>query len=132
MQEYKRIDIAKDQVVPVAERMKKEGRFLVMIHGFIDKDGQIDISYEYAVDPAIESYHVVGERQLPSIGEIYDTAATWPEREINELFGVEFEGLDMSQRLFLPEDMLETQGKGHIMVMPLSELVEKNKKEATR
>ena len=132
MQEYKRIDIAKDQIVPVAERMKKEGRFLVMIHGFIDKDGQIDISYEYAVDPTIESYHVVGERQLPSIGEIYDTAATWPEREINELFGVEFEGLDMSKRLFLPEDMLETQGKGHIMVMPLSELVEKNKKEATR
>jgi hypothetical protein len=26
----------------------------------------------------------------------------------------------------LPEDMLETQGKGQIMVMPLNELVEKN------
>ena len=35
----------------------------------------------------------------------------------------------MSKRLFLPEDMLETQGKGQIMVTPLSELVEKNKKE---
>jgi hypothetical protein len=39
---------------------------------------------------------------------------------------VEFEGLDTSKRLFLPEDMLETQGKGQIMVMPLNELVEKN------
>lgn len=131
MQEYKRIDIGKDQVVPIAEKMKKQGRFLVMIHGYIDKDGKMDVSYDYAVDPAIESYHVVGETTLPSIGEIYDTAATWPERELNELFGVVFEGLDLSQRLFLPEDMLEDQGKGHIMVTPLSELVEKNKKEAS-
>lgn len=126
MQEYKRIDIGKDQVVPVAERMRREGRYLVMIHGFINNEGQMDISYDYAVDPAIESYHVVGETTLPSIGEIYDTAATWPERELNELFAVEFEGLDMSKRLFLPEDMLETQGRGQIMVMPLNELVEKN------
>ena len=126
MQEYKRIDIGKDQVVPVAERMRKEGRYLVMIHGFINNDGQMDVSYDYAVDPAIESYHVVGETVLPSIGDIYDTAATWPERELNELFAVEFEGLDTSKRLFLPEDMLETQGKGQIMVTPLSELVEKN------
>ena len=126
MQEYKRIDISKDQVVPVAERMRKEGRYLVMIHGFINNDGQMDVSYDYAVDPAIESYHVVGETVLPSIGAIYDTAATWPEREFNELFAVEFEGLDTSKRLFLPEDMLETQGKGQIMVTPLSELVEKN------
>ena len=126
MQEYKRIDISKDQVVPVAERMRREGRYLVMIHGFINNDGQMDVSYDYAVDPAIESYHVVGETVLPSIGDIYDTAATWPERELNELFAVEFEGLDTSKRLFLPEDMLETQGKGQIMVMPLSELVEKN------
>lgn len=130
MQEYKKIVIGKDQVVPVAERMKKAGHFLVMIHGYIDKEGNMDVSYDYAVDPAIESYHVVGEMTLPSIGDIYDTAATWPEREINELFGVEFEGLDMSKRLFLPEDMLEDQGRGHIMVTPLKELVEKNKKEA--
>jgi hypothetical protein len=126
MQEYKRIDIGKDQVVPTAEKMRREGKALVMIHGFINNDGQMDISYDYAVDPAVESYHVVGETVLPSIGKIYDAAATWPERELNELFAVEFEGLDTSKRLFLPEDMLETQGKGQIMVMPLNELVEKN------
>ena len=126
MQEYKRIDISKDQIVPVAERMKKEGRYLVMIHGFVNKDGAMDVSWDYAVDPAVESYHVVGETVFPSIGDLYDTAATWPERELNELFDVQFEGLDMSKRLFLPEDMLEDQGKGHIMVTPLSELVAKN------
>ena len=30
----------------------------------------------------------------------------------------------MSKRLFLPEDMLDAQGKGQIMVTPLSELVD--------
>ena len=129
MQEYKRIDIGKDQIVPVAERMRKAGVYLVMIHAFIEKEGRMDISWDYAVDPAIESYHVVGEMKVPSVGEIYDTAATWPERELNELFGIEFEGLDVSKRLFLPEDMLETQGKGQIMVTHLKELVEKNVKK---
>lgn len=126
MQEYKRIDIAKDQIVPVAERMRKDGRYLVMVHAFIDKENRMDISYDYAVDGVIESYHVVGEMCVPSISPIYDTAAEWPERELNELYSIEFEGLDVSKRLFLPEDMLETQGKGQIMVTPLAELVEKN------
>ena len=129
MQEYKRIDITKDQIVPIAERMRKQNVYLVMIHAFINKEGLMDISWDYAVNPAVESYHVVGEMTLPSIGEIYDVAATWPERELNEIFGVEFEGLDMSKRLFLPEDLLEEQGKGQIMVTPLNELVEKNRKE---
>ena len=122
MQEYKRIDIGKDEIVPLAKRMREEGRMLVMIHGFLNKDGQPDISYDYAVDPEIESYHVVGEEKVPSISSIYATAAEWPERELNEIFGWEFEGLDVSKRLFLPEDMLEDQGKGQIMVKPLSEL----------
>lgn len=126
MQEYKVTVIGKDQIVPIAESMRKRGIYLVMIHAFVNKEGQIDLSYEYAVDPDIESYHVIGETSVPSIGDIYDTAATWPERELNELLGIEFEGLDTSKRLFLPEDLLETQGKGQILVTPLSELRDKN------
>ena len=67
MQEYKRIDIDKEQIVPLAERMHRQGRQLVMIHGFINGDGQLDISYDYAVEPVIEGYHVVGETVLPWI-----------------------------------------------------------------
>ena len=129
MQEYKKTVIGKDQIVPIAERMRKNGVWLTMIHAFINKEGQIDVSYDYQVEPNIESYHVVGEMSLPSIGGIYDVAAEWPEREINELFGVTFEGLDLSKRLFLPEDLLEDQGKGQIMVTPLSELRSKNRQE---
>ena len=126
MQEYRKIVISKDQIVPIAEKMRKEGRLLVMIHGFINEEGLMDVSWDYAVDSVVESYHVIGETSFPSIESIYDVAAAWPERELNELFALEFEGLDTSLRLFLPEDMLETQGKGQIMVMPLSELREKN------
>ena len=46
------------------------------------------------------------------------------DRRAEELLGLEFEGLDTSKRLFLPEDMLETEGKGQILVKPLSELRE--------
>lgn len=123
MQEYRAIPIARDEIRPLAERMKKAGRSLVMIHAWFNRDEQIVVSWDYAVDPAVESYQLVGEPKLPSIGDVYDSAAIWPERELNELFGLDFEGLDCSKRLFLPEDMLETQGRGQIMVTPLSELV---------
>ena len=48
MQEYKKTVITKDQVVPIAEKMRKAGNALVMIHGFIDNDGQMDVSWDYA------------------------------------------------------------------------------------
>ena len=130
MQDYRAIPVAREEIRPLAERMKKAGNSLVMIHAWFNRDEQIVVSWDYAVESAVESYQLVGETKLPSIGDIYDSAAIWPERELNELFGLDFEGLDCSKRLFLPEDMLETQGRGQIMVTPLSELVEKNRKEA--
>lgn len=123
MQEFKRIDITRDEIIPTAERMRKEGRQLIMIHGYLDNDGKPVVSYDYEVNGCTESYNVTGKMKLPSISEIYSAAAEWPERELNELIGLEFEGLDVSKRLFLPEDFLD--GKGHILVTPLSELVDK-------
>lgn len=122
MQEYKAIQITKDEIVPTALRMRHAGKALVMIHGFLTAEGVPHVSWDYAVDPAVESYYVEGETKLPSIGDVYDEAARWPELELHELLDLEFEGLDTSRRLFLPEDMLETQGKGQIYVQPLSEL----------
>ena len=56
MQEYKKIAITKDDVIPTAERMKKAGVALAMIHGFINDEGKPNISYEYEVGNGIESY----------------------------------------------------------------------------
>ena len=123
MQEYRKIMITKDEIVPTAERMRKAGVILAMIHGFVTDDGKINVSYEYQIDDRIESYTVEGESVLPTISHIYDLAAQWPERELSELIDVTFEGLDTSKRLFMPESMLE--GQGQIFVTPMDELIEK-------
>ena len=128
MQDYKKIPITKDEIVPTAEKMRKEGVTLAMIHGFLNDQGLPNISYEYQVGEGIESYTVDGEKVLPSISGIYDLAAEWPERELMELIDVTFEGVDTSKRLFMPDSMLS--GQGQIFVTPMDELIKKaHKKE---
>ena len=123
MQAYKKIQITKDQIRPTAQKMREAGVTLAMIHAFFEDDGKFNISYEYEVGTGIESYYVADTGVLPSISDIYDLGAEWPEREINELMGLEFEGLDTSKRLFLPETMVE--GQGQILVTPMDQLIKK-------
>ena len=123
MQAYKKIQITKDQIRPTAQKMREAGVTLAMIHAFFEDDGKFNISYEYEVGSGIESYYVADEGTLPSIADIYDLGAEWPEREINELMGLEFEGLDTYKRLFLPETMVE--GQGQILVTPMDQLIKK-------
>ncbi len=124
MQKNEKIMITKDQVLETAERMRSEGRLLVMIHGYLEQDGTPVVTYDYDDGANLLSYEVRGESVLPSIAGIYDQAAAWPEREINELLPISFEGLNCEQRLFLPDNLLD--GKGQILVTPLNELREKN------
>ena len=124
MQTYKKFLIKKEDILPTAERMKTALYPLMMIHGHVDKEGQNVISYDYEVGDCLESYSVSGEKELPSLGGIYDSAAIWPEREIIELMDIKFSGMDNTERLFLADNMLD--GQGHIIVTPLSELRDKN------
>lgn len=124
MQTNQVTEITRDEVVSIAQKMRAEKRLLVMIHGYIEKDGIPVIAYEYGDGSNILSYVVRGETVLPTISHIYDVAASWPEREINELIAVTFEGLDCSERLFLPDNLLD--GKGHILVTPMDELRKNN------
>ena len=123
MQEYKKISITKDEIIPTAQKMREAGIPLAMIHGFINDNGKPNVSYEFEVGSGIESYTVDGEDVLPSIAQIYDLAAEWPERELMELMEVTFEGVDTSKRLFMPDSMLD--GQGHIIVTPMDELIDK-------
>lgn len=122
MQDYKIIQITREEVLPTAEQMRKEGVFLAMIHGHIEDDGSPVVAYEYEIGSGIESYQVRGEKILPTISGIYDSGAEWPEREIMELMDITFEGLDASQRLFMPESMIS--GQGHIIVTPMDKLID--------
>ena len=53
MQEYKKIEITKEQVIPTAEKMRADGIALAMIHGFINDEGKPNVSYEYEVGSGI-------------------------------------------------------------------------------
>lgn len=124
MQTNEIIPITRDQIVPTAEKMRAEGRLLVLIHGHLESDGVPVVSYDYDDGANLLSYEVRGESSLPTVSHIYDAAAAWAEREIHELLPIIFEGLDCSQRLFLPDSMLE--GQGQITVTSLKDLREKN------
>lgn len=124
MQTNQKIVISKDQIVPVAQKMRAENRQLVMIHGHLNKENQPVITYDYSLGPELACYEVTGESSVPSITEIYSCAAEWPEREINELLGFTFEGLDTTERLFLPDNMIE--GQGQILVTPIPTLRKEN------
>ena len=126
MQEYKKILISKDEIVPTALKMRQDNVHLAIIHAYIDKAGTPHVSYEYEIGGAIHSYTVDGEKVLPSIVDIYDLGAEWAEREIMELMDITFEGLDTSKRLFMPDSMLS--GQGHILVTPMDELIEETHK----
>ena len=76
----KKIYITKEEIIPMAQRMRSEGRALLLIHGHRDEDGKPIVSYEFFVDQDIESYEVQGEEVLPDITDIYDLAAQWPEQ----------------------------------------------------
>lgn len=123
MQPYQKFDIAKEEIVSTAQRMHAAGIPLIMIHGLVNAEGQNVVSYEYGVDKGIESYQVTfADNALPSVSAVYDAAAAWPEKELEELMGIQFDGLDMPGRLFLPENLIDD--RGHIIVTPLSELRE--------
>ena len=127
MQAYKKHVIAKKDIIPVAKRMREMGIPLAMIHAFITEDGVPIVSYEYQKDPDIVSVTVIGESTLPTISDIYDLAAEWPEREIMELMPITFEGLSTEKRLFMPDNMLD--GQGQILVTPMEKLKEMNNTE---
>lgn len=119
MQTNRKTQVTRNQILPIAEKMREQGVMLIMIHGWQGDDGTPVITYDYSLGPVVDSYEVRGERSLPSIESVYDVAAQWAEREISEWMDVTFEGLDTSKRLFMPDNLLE--GTGQILVTPLKE-----------
>ncbi len=124
MQTNEKIQITPEEIVPTAEKMRAENRLLIMIHGHMEKDGTPVVSYDYDDGANVLSYEVRGHATVPTISHIYDAAAQWAERDVAELVPITFEGLDCSQRLFMPDNLLS--GQGQITVTPLNVLREEN------
>ena len=124
MQTNEKIHITPEEIVPTAEKMRAENRLLIMIHGHMENDGTPVVSYDYDDGANVLSFEVRGHATVPTISHIYDAAAQWAERDVAELVPITFEGLDCSQRLFMPDNLLS--GQGQITVTPLNVLREEN------
>jgi Ni,Fe-hydrogenase III component G len=111
--------ITKEEVVTTAKKMLEEKRRLVIMNGYIDKEDNNVVAYNFDIDGNIKTYLCKGYRVLPSLTPIYGGSAQWCEEEICEMMPMEFEGLNKSGRLFLPDDF---DGSGQILVLPISEL----------
>jgi Ni,Fe-hydrogenase III component G len=111
--------ITREELIPIAEKMLNEKRRLVIMNGYVDKEGSNVVAYNFDIDGDIKTYLCKGYSLLPSLTPIYKGSAQWCEEEICEMMPIDFEGLEKSGRLFLPE---EFDGSGQILVMPLSEL----------
>ena len=116
--------INKDEIVKIAEEMLKEKRRLVIMNGYVDKEGNNVVAYNYDIDGKLKTFLCKGEKLLPTITHIYKGSAQWCEEDICEVMDIEFDGLDKGDRLFLPDDF---DGSGHILVTPLEELRNKRK-----
>lgn len=119
-------NITSKEIVPLAEKMMSGKRRLVIMNGYVDSEGRNSVVYNYDVDGRVETYICRGYEKLPSITSIYKGAAQWCEEEICEMMPIEFEGLNKSGRLFLPDDF---DGTGQILITPLAELNKNNKEE---
>lgn len=111
--------VTKEELLSVVQKMLEEKRRLVIMNGYVDKEGNNVVAYNFDIDGDIKTYLCKGYSSIPSITPIYGGSAQWCEEEITEMMPIEFEGLAKSGRLFLPE---EFDGSGQILVMPLSEL----------
>lgn len=111
--------ITKEELVSLAKKMLSEKRRLLIMNGYVDKEGNNVVAYNFDISGDVKTYLCKGYDVLPSITPIYGGSAQWCEEEICEMMPINFEGLSKSGRLFLPDDF---DGSGQILVMPLSEL----------
>ncbi|HET7011575.1 MAG TPA: NADH-quinone oxidoreductase subunit C [Anaerolineales bacterium] len=70
------------------------------------ESGQLELLYHFSPGPALITLRLRVPREgarVPSLSEIIPSAES-AEREVREMFGVEFDGLRNPDRLYLPDD----------------------------
>lgn len=92
-------------VVGMAQQMLQSEARLMTMTGAASADGETDIYYHYALDK--QSYHICVPTRGKKIASITPVtpAASWIEREINDLYVVEFEGHPGLARLLRPQQL---------------------------
>lgn len=91
----------------VAQLMLKHEVRLSTMTGIAREDGETDVIYHFAVPGTSINVRITTQKQhLPSISGILP-AANWIEREIKDLYAVQFDGHPDPRRLVRPPEMPE-------------------------
>ena len=103
------IDIYPKDIVDMVRYVFKDLGFRFNIASAVDDFDRIEILYHFACDQSgviISIRAILNDKDNPCIDTITNVtkAAWWIEREIHELFGVEFEGNVDLRPLLLPDD----------------------------
>lgn len=103
------IDIYPKDIVGVTRYMLKELSFRFDIASAVDDFDSLEILYHFVHDPSgtvISVRALLKDKSDPHIDTITEVtrAAWWIEREIHELFGIEFDGNKDLRPLLLPDD----------------------------
>ncbi len=103
------VEIYPRDIVEVVRYMFKDLGLRFNIASAVDDFDKIEILYHFAYDPSgliVSVRTMLNDKDNPSIDTVTHVmkAAWWIEREIHELFGVNFEGNQDMRRLLLPDD----------------------------
>ena len=103
------IDIYPKDVVDVVRYIFKDMAFRFNIASAVDDFDGLEILYHFSYDPTsivISVRAMLKDKNDPHIDTITGVtrSAWWIEREIHELFGIEFDGNDDLRPLLLPDD----------------------------
>ena len=106
------IDIHPRDTVDVVRYMFKDLALRFNIASAVDDFDKIEILYHFAHDPsgAVVSIRTcLSDKDNPRIDTVTHVmkAAWWIEREMHELYGINFEGNSDMRRLLLPDDWPE-------------------------
>ena len=104
-------DISAAAIVPMAQFIFKDLGARFNIASAVDGREQMEILYHFTAEDAdlVLSLRVIlpkSNLEVDSLTPVF-TAAHWIEREIHELFGINFKGHPKLERLLLPEDWPE-------------------------
>jgi NADH-quinone oxidoreductase subunit C len=103
------VDIYPKDIVEMVEFLFKDLGFRFNIASAVDTFDAIEILYHFSLDAAgfvITIRALLADKSDPHIDTVTNVtkSAWWIEREIHELFGVEFDGNGDLRPLLLPED----------------------------
>jgi NADH-quinone oxidoreductase subunit C len=104
------LEVAPARVHDVLEWLREQYEFLASLHGcdYLPEEPRLGVHYQLLARERRDRLNVktrvgVDEPRLRSVVDLFPTA-NFQEREVYDMFGVEFEGHPDPRRILMPED----------------------------